>query len=396
MRHGGGALARERLTVDGLASPVERAAALAREAWPPAGCEAVGADEFYDALAGMGIEYGPVFQGLRAAWRRGEEAFAEVSLVDRESGAGGGAAFGVHPALLDAVLQSGAVSLVGADRERDGSRGAVRLPFSFNGVELHARGASSLRVSMSLGKDEARSLLVVDDSGGLVASIDSWVAREVPMARLGAPGGAHRDSLFAVRWRGLPAAAQQDGAVPEVVLFDCGPAEGDDGPAAARELAERVLAAVQSWLAEEHRADSRLALITHGAVDTGVGDHVPALAHSPVWGLVRSAQSEHPERFVLVDVDGAPESWEAVMQGVARRRAAAGDPQGRNPRAAAGAHRWAGRCAEHSRGGRRMASRCGGGGNARGSLAGAGRRRDGAARAGTGACWHARGGAELP
>ncbi len=369
VRHGVGTLARERQAIDGLASPVERAAALTEAAWPPAGSEAVGVDELYDALAGLGIEHGPVFQGLRAAWRRGEEAFAEVSLADRETGAGGGAAFGLHPALLDAVLQSGAVGLLGADRERDRSRDAVRLPFSFSGVELHARGASSLRVAMSLAKDEVKSLLVVDDNGGLVASIDSWVAREMPIARLGTAGRAHRDSLFAVRWRGLSAAAQQDapsagagvavlgtagsplarsvggaseveayddmgalsaaldggGAAPGLVLLDCGrtqtagSVEGGargGGPALAREVVERALDDLQGWLADERFADSRLVLITQGAVDAGIGDGVPALAQAPVLGLARSAQAEHPERFVLVDVDGAPESWEALMKAV--------------------------------------------------------------------------------
>ena len=49
------------------------------EQWPPAGAERVEVDGLYEQLAGMGLEYGPVFQGVQAAWRRGEEVFAEVS-----------------------------------------------------------------------------------------------------------------------------------------------------------------------------------------------------------------------------------------------------------------------------------------------------------------------------
>ncbi|MEK8104254.1 hypothetical protein NKG94_02255 [Micromonospora sp. M12] len=36
------------------------------------------------------------------------------------------------------------------------------------------------------------------------------------------------------------------------------------------------------------------------------------MAYAPVWGLVRSAQSEHPGRFVLVDVDGDEPDWAAL------------------------------------------------------------------------------------
>ncbi len=368
VRHGGGTLAREARVVEGAASPVERAAALAGEAWPPAGAQATGADEFYDALAGLGIEYGSAFQGLRAAWRRGDEAFAEVSLVDQGSGVGGGVAFGLHPALFDAVLQSAAVGLFEVSGQRSEGRGEVRLPFLFNDVQLYARGASSLRVSLSLAENGAKSLLVVDDDGALVASIGSWVAREVPIARLGAAGGAHRDSLFAVRWRGLSTAAQEDvrgaevgvavlgmagsplvaslggeagvevfgdlgslggaldggGALPGVVIFDCGrvAAGAGGGPLVAREMVERVLAVVQDWLADERFASARLVVVTNGVVAGGVGDGVQGLACAPVWGLVRSAQSENPGRFVLVDVDGVEESWGAVLTAVAT-----GEPQ---------------------------------------------------------------------
>ncbi|HWM09290.1 MAG TPA: beta-ketoacyl synthase N-terminal-like domain-containing protein, partial [Solirubrobacteraceae bacterium] len=70
--------------------------------WPPAGAEPVDVDDLYDRLAGLGMGYGPAFQGLRAAWLRGGEVFAEVELDEvqvREAGR-----FGVHPALLDAAL----------------------------------------------------------------------------------------------------------------------------------------------------------------------------------------------------------------------------------------------------------------------------------------------------
>ena len=49
-----------------------------------------------------------------------------------------------------------------------------------------------------------------------------------------------------------------------------------------------------------------LVLLTRGAVAIGPGEDLPGLAQSPVWGLVRSAQAEHPERFSLLDIDDDP------------------------------------------------------------------------------------------
>ncbi|MFF9765019.1 acyltransferase domain-containing protein, partial [Streptomyces caelestis] len=46
--------------------------------WPPVGAEVVPVEGAYEVFRERGYGYGPVFRGLRAAWRRGEELFAEV------------------------------------------------------------------------------------------------------------------------------------------------------------------------------------------------------------------------------------------------------------------------------------------------------------------------------
>ena len=51
--------------------------------WPPAGAEPAGVAGLYAGLAARGYGYGPAFRGLRAAWRRGGEVFAEVALPRR-------------------------------------------------------------------------------------------------------------------------------------------------------------------------------------------------------------------------------------------------------------------------------------------------------------------------
>ena len=72
--------------------------------WPPVGAQPVAVEDAYDQFAATGFEYGPVFQGLRAVWRRGQEVFAEVALPDEVSDQA--ARFGMHPALLDAALHT--------------------------------------------------------------------------------------------------------------------------------------------------------------------------------------------------------------------------------------------------------------------------------------------------
>ncbi|MBE9499866.1 zinc-binding dehydrogenase [Streptomyces sp. GKU 257-1] len=78
--------------------------------------------------------------------------------------------------------------------------------------------------------------------------------------------------------------------------------------------AGRALALVQAWLADEAFAatGAKLVLLTRGAVAAGPGEGVPGLAATPVWGLVRSAQSEHPGRFVVADLDHDPGSLAAL------------------------------------------------------------------------------------
>ncbi|KOV28755.1 polyketide synthase dehydratase domain-containing protein, partial [Streptomyces sp. XY152] len=103
--------------------------------WPPVGAEVVPVEGAYEVFRERGYGYGPVFRGLRAAWRRGEELFAEVALPQESVGEAGG--FGLHPALLDASMHAAILN--------DGE-GETVIPFAWNGVRLHAVGASAVRV----------------------------------------------------------------------------------------------------------------------------------------------------------------------------------------------------------------------------------------------------------
>ncbi|MBD0672790.1 type I polyketide synthase, partial [Streptomyces sp. CBMA156] len=117
----------------------------------------------------------------------------------------------------------------------------------------------------------------------------------------------------------LTAALDAGERAPELVFASFGPAVAPAGADALSEAAHRAaldaLAAVQAWLTDERLADTRLVAVTRNAVPTGADEDVPGLAASPVWGLLRSARTENPERFVLVDSDEASEG--ALLAAVA-------------------------------------------------------------------------------
>ncbi|MCS7476411.1 type I polyketide synthase [Umezawaea endophytica] len=252
--------------------------------WPPPGAETVELGSVYEDLAESGLVYGPVFRGLKAAWRDGDDLYAEVGLPDAEHRPA--SQFGVHPALLDSVLH--ALGL-GAEKQETGS-----LPFSWNGVSLYAAGATTLRARISPA-GQGVSISVADGGGAPVARVDSLVLRQIGGIK---SGGAKSDSLFRVDWTALSLEGQENAARPVVLHAP----DGDP-----REVTARVLADLQEHLA----GDDVLVVVTSGAVAVLPGEDVPNLAHAAASGLVRAAQSEHLDRIFLVDTD-SPDQLDAA------------------------------------------------------------------------------------
>ncbi|MEV0504631.1 type I polyketide synthase, partial [Streptomyces spectabilis] len=306
----------------GVLSEGQRVGGTSLIAWPPAGAEVVDLDGFYEGMAEGGFNYGPVFQGLRAAWRTGDEVFAEVVLPEGVKAEG----FGLHPALLDAALH--AVGLMGE------AEGLGRLPFSWSGVRLHASGATVLRVRLSPTSVDGVSLAVADGTGAPVATVDSLALRPAVPDQIARD--ERNDALFGVdwvpmvlpggdvpttHWSDLEALAQH--AEPsDFVVLPCPVTSASDPVNGAREAAYWALNAVRAWLAEERPDAARLAVVTRRAVAVADDEGVRNLAHAAVWGLVRSAQSENPDRIVLVDLDDEAASLEALPSALAT-----GEPQ---------------------------------------------------------------------
>ncbi|MEV5977412.1 SDR family NAD(P)-dependent oxidoreductase [Streptomyces sp. NPDC052114] len=126
------------------------------------------------------------------------------------------------------------------------------------------------------------------------------------------------DWVSYAEWRELSEQGEpreSDGEIPRFVVFTLG---GDSEPSElsvperVHALGERVLGTLQAWLSDPRAASAQLVVATDA----------PDLVAEPIRGLVRSAQSENPGRFVLLTADRLDE--EAVRIGLG---AAADEPQ---------------------------------------------------------------------
>ncbi|MCQ4209004.1 SDR family NAD(P)-dependent oxidoreductase [Streptomyces longispororuber] len=226
--------------------------------------------------------------------------------------------YGVHPSLLDAAV-------------RTVVPGGM-LPSVWHGVSLLASGADTVRVHRGEPSDDGtEAFLLADATGRPVMTVEGVRGTPFVPEQAGIVGALPYDSLFRVDWTEVPlpavdgagsldalgvvsvasgedvaaaaAAAVAGEGAPNVLLYEArtGPGAGD-----TRAAVGAALTVLQAWLAEPGLESARLAVVT------GDRDGLDAAA---VWGLVRSAQSEHPGRIVLVDLDDASRSvLPAVLQ----------------------------------------------------------------------------------
>jgi acyl transferase domain-containing protein len=312
--------------------------------WPPAGAVAIELDGLYERAAAAGLLYGDAFCGLRAVYQRGEELFAQVELPETASAEAG--RFVLHPALLDASLHA----LLATQAVGEG----VALPFIWSGVQLQGRGACALRVRLSGGEaQDSVSVLLADAAGEPIGSVQALRSRPAVASQIRGASMV-RDALFRVDWsvlpgvsaavsspdwawlgevpEGLPAAPasyaelgalrawlSEGHRAPALVVLPCIASlvhASDDTVSVAHEAAHQLLGTLQGVLGDERLADSRVLVVTRRAVATHAEEDVLDLARAPLWGLVRSAQSEHPGRLGLLDIDTLPVSepaWRGAL-----------------------------------------------------------------------------------
>ncbi|WP_151483658.1 type I polyketide synthase [Streptomyces albicerus] len=297
--------------------------------WPPVAAVEVSADALYERLADIGLDYGPLFQGVQAVWRSGADVYAEVALPEDTAGTAVDG-YAIHPALFDSTLHVGMV-----DKD-PGS--APDLPFSWTGVRCGSRASSRVRVRIGGAGESTFRVDVVDENGEMVVAVDSLAVRPVDPAQLMRARG-EQNTLFQLEWapvtgtssqarvavlgdqdaqgehyadlQALEEALAEGAAAVDMVLAEIEIPAGEDPAHAANLVAERTLALAQRWLASEWLGEATLVAVTRNAV--AVGAESVDIAQAPAWGLLRSAQTEHPGSFVLVDTDGgAQPDWASL------------------------------------------------------------------------------------
>ncbi|WP_069164172.1 type I polyketide synthase [Nocardia altamirensis] len=295
--------------------------------WPPQHAAPVDLAGFYPGLVAHGYEYGPAFRGLHALWRAEDEVFGEIELPATVPAAG----FAVHPALFDAALHPMLALLTDTDPDE------VLLPYAWRGIGVHARAGTRVRVQCARTGPAEVALSITTPEGTPVLTVESLALMPATARQL--RGGA--DGLYRIDWPTVPVGAVPADRAPTILYVD---AEPGSVPEAARTVARRVLEAVQERLADA-TATAPLIIATRHAVAVTAAES-PDLVLAPVWGLVRSVQAEHPDRFVLVDTDGqrtslqllatidpAGEPQLAIRDGVAQvPRLAAASANGRSAR----------------------------------------------------------------
>ncbi|MFI8961974.1 type I polyketide synthase [Streptomyces sp. NPDC053493] len=313
-------------------------------AWPPPGADAVPVDGLYEDFAAQGVRYGPLFRGVRSAWRDGETLYAEVALPD-DADPG---AFALHPALWDAAQHPAAMDGLG-------SASGAAVPFSWAGVRPHAAGSTRLRVRVAPAGESTVTMDLADAHGDPVVTVERLMARRASARRLGGADAGTTGALYrmdwvpedlarpaeppTMTWLGAapppaplahlvdrtdltdpadtaapiaPADREAAFALVPVTAGDTGAVEDADGPA------RTALDAVRAWLSDEERSGrGRLVLLTTGAIAAGSGEPAVDPARSAVWGLARAAQAEYPGRVVLADLDGGDTSWHSLPAALA-------------------------------------------------------------------------------
>lgn len=322
------------------------------DVWPPAESTAVETTELYPALAAAGHEYGPAFQGVRGVWRRGDDLFAEIALPEEHRAQA--AAFGLHPALLDAALHP--LWARGGD---DDARTA-REPGRWRGVCLHRAGASVLRVRITWAPSGECTVVAADATGRPVLTVEHLEPRAVSSHAFRGAGAAQQDSLFRVEWTDAPSASvavdvptswavvgddplrarsglmragqyaeryptlealakEIDGgaSVPDVVVVtastETGGVDTADTADTVHRLTRQALSWAQEWLRTPAFTAATLLVLTRDAVAAWDETTAPDLAAAAVWGLLASAQTEAPGRFRLVDTDASKAAWRTLL-----------------------------------------------------------------------------------
>jgi thioester reductase-like protein len=304
--------------------------------------ESVSTERLYRAFADVQMEYGPAFQAIVSAVRGESEAVCELRLPERAEDT----VFVLHPALLDAALQSVFAAQSHAPTHAE-------LPFEVAGYRVHRANVRHCHVHVKSQRapDGAvvSALSLFDDAGNPVASIERLVTRP---ARLELLAQSAERWLWQTAWRELSVVSTaasptgtwlvRDDGTPlargvverlEQVGARCIVKRHDEASDWDSVLAGSIAGVVAFWdeqcvgspveqalcrsvaalelfqaLGRRQLGSGRLWTVTRSALAVDK-DQAVRLEQGGLVGLVRVMMNEHPElEPVLLDVDGSAQT----------------------------------------------------------------------------------------
>ncbi|KTS76477.1 polyketide synthase [Pseudomonas oryzihabitans] len=319
-------------------------------AWPPAHAEPLAFADLYARLAEQGVELEGSFRRIVRAWQSPEGIYVEAERADSEPGP----AFTLHPTLLDAGLHSGLLVEGAAP-----PAAAPRLLFSMSGMRLYQGGATQLRGLLQLKAQQTSPtaphdyrMRLADYQGRAVVTLDSMVLKSastsaMPRRLVGyrlqwsevphAPAATLPEPLWLATRDDLPSdctstaylhladAITALAATPPGTALILVPSIPQATVAEANRALLALAATLREWLEDARTARHPLLVATRRAVATAADEDVPNLSQAAFWGLLRTAQAEHPDRLLLLDLDAAPATTLDFDRALAV--ALAGEPQ---------------------------------------------------------------------
>ncbi|WP_204038484.1 type I polyketide synthase, partial [Micromonospora qiuiae] len=251
----------------------------------------------YHTLAQAGLTYGPTFQGLQTAWHDNDHAWATIALPDDTDTTN----YTLHPALLDAALHTIAAHQGFADPTPPQDL-PIRLPFTFHNVTFHTTGGDTtahVHLTTTPDQPDTVTLHLTNTTGTPIATIKKLTLRPVQPHQL----HTTNHPLYHLTWTPIPTPTTPTTKPPHH-LIDLTDIPTDDPLTTTHNTLENLLHQLQQHLTNTDDTTT-LTVLTHNAVATNPTQPIN-LTTAAAWGMLRSAQAEHPNRILTIDTDTTP------------------------------------------------------------------------------------------
>lgn len=322
------------------------------------------ADDFYRIFDDAGLNFGPTFRNLKAAWRNpghGEEALGRVEIdpaFAREAGR-----YHLYPGLLDACFHLLDVAM----DKTEADKRSINMPIGIDRLTFYQKAGAGLWClarfhPRSTGDIRVADVYLYNDDGALVATLDGLHIRRANrsvLERLAEP--EYKDWLYEVGWEHLPledgepqadgrwliladrgglgaalaAHLEAAGAACDVLFADETPVNGAAG--FAQVLEQHYTQVIHLWTLDTsptdlhsgaavglhstldlaqalaaHESPPKLWLVTRNAQPARHGA-TSTIAQIPLWGLGRVIARELPGIWGgLLDVDETAQAYQMI------------------------------------------------------------------------------------